>query len=94
LNYHDGNIVELAVTELKRYLNDENAIKIHWGLRDCLLTGSLLVREQLSTLLRPFINDGSVQFYRDLSQNPSLDREVRENLTSIIDEYLRQSSGG
>lgn len=94
LEYHDAKLVANAVAELQRYLTDQNAIKIHWGIRDCLLTGSLMVRDELSTLLQPFLNDGSIQFYRDLSQNPNLNKQIKENLISTIDEYQKQVSGG
>lgn len=94
LDYHDAKLIPLAVTELQRYLGDQNAFKVHWGVRDCLLTGSLMVKEELSTILRPFINDGSIQFYRDLSLSPSLDKRIKENLISTIEEYQKQTSGG
>lgn len=94
LEYYDSNLVDLAVSELSRHLVGSTAQEVHTALRNCLVTGSLLVRQSMSAKLGPFINQGSYQFYQNLSNKKGLDFPVHQNIQSQIREWELKQSGG
>lgn len=94
LDFHDSNLVDLAIEELKRHLDSDHAETVHHKIRQTLLTGSLLVRQRLSEKLSPFINEGSYDFYEKTLSEPSLDSQIKKNLQSSLQEWQMAKKGG
>lgn len=94
LNYHDANLIELALQELVRHLHGGEAIKVHQYLQQTLETGSLLVRQAIAENIGAFLNQGSVGFYEKLVRDSRLSQKVREDLQSSIEEWRLSDSGG
>lgn len=94
LKYHDGNLVDQAIQELQRHLKGSEASLIHEGVKECLLTGSLLVKENLSGKMSQLMSPSSYVLYHELSNNPSLDRIVKRNLKSNLSEFEFNQNGG
>ncbi|MEY4616130.1 MAG: hypothetical protein RJB66_1090 [Pseudomonadota bacterium] len=94
LDFHDSNLLDLAIQELSRHLGGDGADRVHEKVRAALFSGSLLVRQGLSEKIQPFINEGSFDFYERAAQDPMLDTKVKSNLQSSLAEWRLQKAGG
>jgi hypothetical protein len=91
---HDSHLLESGLRILARFLDQPEAPMVHAQIRECLLTGSLLVREVLAKNLKEFINHGSYQFYQKLSEDKRYDAPIRASLVSQLREWELEQSGG
>lgn len=94
LDFHDSNLLDLAIQELSRHLGGDGADRVHEKVRATLFSGSLMVRQGLSEKIQPFINEGSFDFYERAAQDPMLDSKVKSNLQSSLAEWRLQKTGG
>ncbi len=95
INYHDSQLIEQAMLELKRYLgNEQNESKINNALIRAMKSGAPFVSTEVSKHLGPFLNQKSYPLYKSTLDTVSKGSHTHKNLKNVIAEYqlLMQSA--
>jgi hypothetical protein len=94
LSYHDSNLIEKGLNELRRYLGTSHEEGIQLAILQNLSSGSLFVREKLSEQISPFISKSYLTQYQDLIAQSPANSKVKKNLKSAVDEWTMKQQGG
>ncbi len=87
LEYHDANLVGLALMELEKYKDDQYEVSIKESFVNNFTTGSLMVKEALAKGLYRFVNEDSRNVYGDILESLPKGSRVRRNLKASLDRY-------
>lgn len=91
LDYHNTDLVELALIELEKYeLNDDKQY-IYDAIKKNLMTGSIISRERISREIYSFISEDTYHVYLEVSKSLSRGSIVRKNLEAALEQYINRA---
>lgn len=87
LDYHDANLVGLALMELEKYKTGEYDVIIKDSFIKNFDRGSLMVKEALAKGIYRFVNESNRNEYDQILQGLPKGSRVRRNLKASLDRY-------
>ncbi len=87
LDYHDPNLIGLALIELEKYKNEDYHIQIKESFLKNFREGSLLVKEALAKGIYKFVNQDTRSQYESILNNLPKNSRVRKNLKASLERY-------
>ncbi|EQC46656.1 hypothetical protein [Bacteriovorax sp. Seq25_V] len=87
LDYHDPNLIGLALIELEKYKSEEYNLQIKESFVRNFREGSLLVKEALAKGIYKFVNHESRSQYENILNNLPKNSRVRKNLKASLERY-------
>jgi hypothetical protein len=87
LDYHDANLVGLALMELEKYKTGEYDVIIKESFIKNFDRGSLMVKEALAKGIYRFVNEANRNEYHQILEGLPKGSRVRRNLKASLDRY-------
>lgn len=87
LDYHDANLVGLALMELEKYKTGEYDVIIKESFIKNFDRGSLMVKEALAKGIYRFVNESNRNDYDEILRGLPKGSRVRRNLKASLDRY-------
>jgi len=87
LDYHDANLIGLALMELEKYKTGEFDVVIKDSFIKNFRKGSLLVKEALAKGIYKFVNEENRNDYGEILRSLPKNSKVRKNLKATLDRY-------
>jgi len=87
LDYHDANLVGLALMELEKYRSTDYQVVIRESFIKNFNNGSLMVKEALAKGIYKFVNANNREDYGEILNSLPHNSQVRKNLKASLDRY-------